>query len=76
MASMTITGADAIRLDERTDVREIVVRDCPTEDCEELTRQLEAGEAELLPGELRGWGRERTLRDTYGGYYHVDVEVE
>lgn len=73
MDTYTITGADLIQYDDCTDVRH-VIETVDDECCEELTRLLVAGEAELVPGRLAGWGREQTLRTEDGTYYHVDVE--
>jgi hypothetical protein len=71
-AVVTVVGADLVELDERTDVRQ-VVGECSPEDCEELTRQLAAGAAKVLPGALAGWGRAVTIQDKDGNYYHADV---
>ncbi len=71
---MTITGADQVRLDRNTDVRQVILPNCDAAECAELTRLLAAGEAEILPGQLAGWGREATLRTDEGGYYHVDID--
>ncbi len=72
---MVITGADRIEMDERTDVRQVVDADLPQDCLDELTQQLADDVAVLLPGRLMGWGREATLMDANGHYYHVDTDL-
>mgnify|MGYP001565592600 CR=1 FL=1 len=76
---MRISEATMVRLDERTDVRQVVC-ECDAEDVDEINRLLESGEAELMDGPLMGWGdRDVTIRHTAEdgsrSYYHGKVSI-
>lgn len=72
---MRVLAADQIRIDERTDVREVIFPDCDDDCLEALEKGIADGTITVERG-LLGWGeRNATLRDTeLGAAYHALIE--
>lgn len=59
---MRVTSADQVRIDERTDVREVICSDVDADCLAALEEGLANGTVIIEPG-LQGWGHNVTLRD-------------
>jgi hypothetical protein len=71
---MRVTRADQVRIDERTDVREVIDAEVDAECLEELTWRVEHGQAHLDPGLMGWWPYTHTLTLADGTTYHATVE--